>query len=76
MSALGRTTVEHLLCTIYVRELMSNPVTTARPDDSVEDAARRMLAARVGLLPVVGDDRVVGIVTETDLLRYVGGGGL
>lgn len=52
-----------------VREAMTDPVATIAPSVSAEDALRAM--ARTGLhrLPVVEDDRVVGMVTERDILQ-------
>jgi acetoin utilization protein AcuB len=52
---------------VMVRE----PV-VACPENSLSEAAELMLANRVGCLPVVDEElHVVGIVTTTDLLRYV-----
>ncbi|HXG03102.1 MAG TPA: CBS domain-containing protein [Candidatus Binatia bacterium] len=48
-----------------------DPVATAAPDDELEAAAGAMLEGKIGSLPVVEGDRVVGIVTETDLLRRI-----
>jgi CBS domain-containing protein len=57
---------------LFTPAVMSAPVVTVRPDAELADAARLMLEDKVGLVPVVGDDgRVVGIVTETDLLRRI-----
>ncbi len=59
-----------LLEPILVREIMTpNPVTVG-PDLSVQEAASIMVAERFGALPVEEGGRTVGIVTETDLLRY------
>ena len=45
---------------------------TARPDETVSVAARRMLGAGVDALPVVdGSEDVVGIVTGSDLVRVL-----
>ncbi len=51
-----------------VREAMTQPVRTASADDPVEDAARVMRELKIGCLPVVEDERLVGIVTGIDLL--------
>ncbi len=52
-----------------VAGIMSKPVSTARADEAVEAAAERMLQADVHALPVLGEgERVVGIVTDQDLL--------
>jgi len=39
------------------------------PDASLEDAARLMLERKVGALPVVRDDTLVGIISDADVLR-------
>jgi acetoin utilization protein AcuB len=41
---------------------------TVTPETRVEQAARLMLDARIGALPVVSGDTLAGIVTYTDLL--------
>lgn len=54
-----------------VAEVMTaNPVTAA-PLDPVEEAAHVMRARRIGALPVVDGDELVGIVTVTDLLDAI-----
>ena len=51
------------------RQIMTpNPVTVT-PETRVEHAARLMLAARFGSLPVMDGETLAGIVTYTDLLR-------
>jgi CBS domain-containing protein len=44
-------------------------VITIGPDLDAHDAAQIMVDRRIGALPVIDDGRLVGIVTETDLLR-------
>ena len=48
---------------------MSSPAITIAPYESVSEAARIMCERRVNRLPVVKDDRLVGIVTRADLVR-------
>jgi len=60
-----------LMKTIRARELMSRPVITISPGASVKEAARLMGENKIGCLPVVKGKQFVGIVTETDILRYV-----
>lgn len=69
--ALGSTRVDVLLDRVHVAEIMSTDLITATPDMSLLEAAATMRAEKVGALPVVDQGRIVGILTETDLLRHV-----
>ena len=51
-----------------VGDVMARPPHTADPLDPVEDAARTMRSLKIGCLPVVEADELVGIVTGIDLL--------
>jgi CBS domain-containing protein len=50
-------------------EAMTAPAVTIEPDQTVVEAARRMLGHGVNRLPVVRDSVLVGIVTRADLVR-------
>jgi CBS domain-containing protein len=50
-------------------EAMSSPAITISPYRSVHEAARLMLEHGINRLPVVKEDRLVGIVTRADLVR-------
>jgi acetoin utilization protein AcuB len=54
-----------------VADLMTEHPTTIAPDAGVEDAASLLVIKKIGCLPVIEDDRLVGIVTETDLLAVL-----
>ena len=54
---------------IPVGEVMRRDVTVAAPGDSLRQAAETLLRHKYGCLPVVENDRVVGILTESDFLR-------
>ena len=54
-----------------VQELMSEDLATVTPDSPIEDAASLLVVKKIGCLPVIEDGRVVGIVTETDLLAVL-----
>jgi acetoin utilization protein AcuB len=56
------------LAGLRVRDVMTWAVLTVRPDTDVRDAARMMRERAIGALPVVERGRLVGIVTEHDLL--------
>jgi acetoin utilization protein AcuB len=59
------------LARVRVGELMSEDLTTVMPDAPVEEAASLLVVKKIGCLPVVADGRLVGIVTETDLLAVL-----
>ena len=52
-----------------VADVMTAPAITTPSDTPVETAAQLLIRKRIGCLPVVEDDRLVGILTESDLLR-------
>jgi CBS domain-containing membrane protein len=59
------------LWTIPVENIMRKDVRTISPDATVQKAARIMRGEKIGCLPVVAQDKLVGILTEYDLLRIV-----
>jgi len=63
-----RTAEREWLAKIKVREVMSKPVHTVPPDLPVIEAVQRMLNERIGCLPVVDGEELVGMVSETDCL--------
>lgn len=52
-----------------VETVMTSNVLTVRPDDSIAEAARVLRKGRIGALPVAEGERLVGIVTRSDLLE-------
>ena len=60
--------LEHAHERLTAAEIMSRAVTTVAPVFSVEEAARLMTTQRISALPVTEGGRLVGIVTETDVL--------
>lgn len=61
--------INYMLERLTVRAVMSRPVITVPPDGALADAVRLMLENKVGGLPVMDRERLVGIITEVDLLR-------
>lgn len=51
-----------------VADVMTRGVRTMRPDDSVVDAARCMDELNVGVIPVCDGDKLVGMVTDRDIV--------
>jgi acetoin utilization protein AcuB len=58
----------YLLERLQMREIMTRAVMTIGTMFPVEDAARLMVQERIGALPVTEDGRLIGLVTETDIL--------
>jgi CBS domain-containing protein len=54
-----------------IRDRMVSEVVTVEPGTSVVDAAKRMIQEKKGPLPVVEGDRVVGMVTDRDVIARV-----
>jgi len=59
------------LLKIPVWEVMTSPVVTTTPDTTIRAALDIMLERRIGCLPVVDDERLVGLLTETACMKYV-----
>jgi acetoin utilization protein AcuB len=57
------------LVTKQVEEVMVTEIITTSPTTPIENAARKLYEHRIGCLPVMEGDELVGIITETDLLR-------
>jgi len=56
--------------TVAVKEVMVNEVITISPESSIEEAGKVMLEKKIGCLPVVEEGNLIGLITETDILRY------
>lgn len=54
---------------LKVKEVMSSPLVTVGADTSIEDAARLMAIKQIKRLPVIDNDRLVGIITSSDIVR-------
>lgn len=55
---------------VTAREIMSSPVVSVRPDTPVRQIVETMLRSRISGVPVVDEDqRVLGLVSEADLLE-------
>ena len=58
---------------VEIAQVMSSPAIVIGPEASIEEAARIMAEEKIGCLPVVDQDILVGMLTETDVLRLVAG---
>jgi CBS domain-containing protein len=70
---IGQVPVSALLRQAPVRGIMSTPVQCISATSDVIEAAERMRREKVGCLPVVDGPRVVGMLTEIDVLRHIAG---
>ena len=61
--------INYLVGRLTVGDVMSRTVLTVDPDRDVRSAARILIDHKIGALPVLVGAKLVGIVTETDLLR-------
>lgn len=56
---------------VAVHEIMSKRLWTVSPRATVLESARQMARERIGALPVVNGDTLVGIIAEADLVRMI-----
>ncbi|KPL23292.1 MAG: hypothetical protein AMJ93_05015 [Anaerolineae bacterium SM23_84] len=63
--------ISYLTSKITVRELMTTELVTICEDCPMEEAARIMVDNKIGGLPVVRGDQLIGIITETDVFKIL-----
>lgn len=68
-TSLSAQELNYLLDRVTVGEFMTRGVITIAPMFPVEEAARLMVTEKISALPVTEGGKLVGIVTETDVLR-------
>ncbi|MDL1910081.1 CBS domain-containing protein [Chloroflexi bacterium CFX6] len=61
--------MHYLISKVKIKNVMSKKIVTVSRDTPIEEAARIMADKKIGGLPVVDGDRVVGMITETDLFK-------
>ena len=69
--ALATTAVETILGSTLVAEIMSSGVVAVSPEETVAEAAWTMRKYQIGALPVTEHGRVVGLISEMDILRHI-----
>jgi CBS domain-containing protein len=52
-----------------VRDIMTSPLVAVHPHQEVAEAAKVMAARRIRRLPVIKEGRLVGMLTENDIIR-------
>ncbi|MFQ5802551.1 MAG: CBS domain-containing protein [Candidatus Methylomirabilales bacterium] len=63
--------VDHLLDKVRVRDIMTKRVVGVSADVSIAKAADLMVRNKIGCLPVLDGEALVGMITESDILRAV-----
>ena len=61
--------MNYMISKITVGEVMTRDIFTIEEDTPIEEAARIMADNKIGGLPVIRNNRVVGIITETDIFK-------
>ncbi|HEU4344246.1 MAG TPA: CBS domain-containing protein [Candidatus Binatia bacterium] len=63
--------MNYLISKVKVKNVMTKKVITVDAETPIEEAARIMADKKIGGLPVVSSDKVVGMITETDLFKIL-----
>ena len=64
-------TLKELLREIKVKDVMSKDVISISPHATILEAIKLMEEHDVSRLPVIEDDKLIGIVTKTDIVRFL-----
>ena len=52
-----------------VRDIMSSPLTVIKSDVQLDEAARLMFAKKIKKLPIIDQDKIIGLLSLTDIAR-------
>ena len=70
-SSLSVFEVDYILSRTLIGQIIQGEVITVKPTLPIEEAARVMVDHRIGCLPVVEGDELVGIISDTDIFRVL-----
>ncbi len=70
-SALSIFELNYLLAKLTVENIMTRDPLTIAPGATIREAAQLMLDHKIGSLPVVEGEKLVGIITESDIFRVL-----
>ncbi len=68
-NALSNHELLYLLDKVQLKDFMTKKLEVIDPEKTVKDAAKLMLENKISCLPVISDGQLVGVLTETDVLR-------
>ena len=60
---------DKLASQVLVKEIMSSPLVTVRPDDNIVDAVNKIKKNNIHRLPVIDKGKIVGIISLSDIAR-------
>jgi predicted transcriptional regulator len=60
-----------LLKSVLIKDVMKKRVITVKPETPIKEAAHLLADKKIGCVPVLSEGSLVGLVTTTDILRYV-----
>lgn len=63
--------INYLVAKITVKKVMTTKVLTVTENTAIEEAARIMVDNKVGGLPVMRGDQIIGVITESDLFKIL-----
>ncbi|MCA9872464.1 MAG: CBS domain-containing protein [Anaerolineales bacterium] len=63
--------INYLIGKIKVKQVMTRAVLTVEGETPIEEAARIMVDNKVGGLPVMNGDEIIGVITESDLFKIL-----
>ena len=55
--------------TVWVKDIMSSPLTTIDENTPLEEAAKIMVSKKITRIPVIKGDKLVGLISSTDILK-------
>ncbi len=64
----GNKDTREVMKTLRIKDIMVQQVTTVAPDTDLRVAVAIMAERKIGCLPVVQDNKLMGLITETDIL--------
>ncbi len=64
----GGQTAREVMKTVRIKDIMVRDLVTVSPELDLCKAVKMMVDKKIGCLPVVDQDRLVGLITETDIM--------
>ncbi len=65
----------HEMSDLHVEDIMSTSLYVTSPESPLGTATKEMVTHQIRRLPVVSDDVLIGIITASDIMKFIGGGG-